>query len=96
MFCSTPLLLPVMQSAERNVTGETERVLCEPPHTSTCTQHTKSYRESVQGVGTPEEGEGKSSESLRRVGNKKVGRECESELVKAEMGRERRKGTGIF
>lgn len=45
--------------------------------------------------GAPEEEEGKSSGSLRRVGNKKVERECGSELVKAEMGRER-KETGIF
>lgn len=50
----------------------------------------------MQGIGAQEEGEGKSSKSLRQVGNKKVGRECGSELVKAEMGRERKKGTGIF
>lgn len=47
-------------------------------------------------MGTQEEKEGKSSRSLRRVGNEKVGGECRSELVKAEIGRERIKETEFF
>lgn len=47
-------------------------------------------------MGASEEEEGKSLESLRREGNEKVGREGGSELVKAEVGGERKRAGIVF
>lgn len=94
LYYALPLHSSVITKCWKKCNQERHRVLWIRSHTQQpgeMLHPTGRVCRAVKGRGK----EGKSSESLRSMGNKKVWREGERELEKAEVGRKRRKRTGI-